>query len=220
MGPSWAWAGLGFAWGQSLRKWAGPWGWGWGLGLPLPPQVPELELTPLETPESLPPTLAHGTRRRLWDSIRRGGLSRRGRTHIHLAPGLPGDAGVLSGERRLPPLQLGTTQASGEVGDQPRPRVREDQALELGDNPGVRGAGRGPGLSSSQESAQQAGRIRPLQEVGENPGVQAPAPHRSPWSLQGCGRTRRWPSSSMGHRRWQVRAAGGTRASGPLAPTI
>ncbi|XP_019378948.1 PREDICTED: tRNA 2'-phosphotransferase 1 [Gavialis gangeticus] len=62
-------------------------------------EVPELELTPLETPESLPPTLAHGTRRRLWDSIRRGGLSRRGRTHIHLAPGLPGDAGVLSGMR-------------------------------------------------------------------------------------------------------------------------
>ncbi|XP_059574515.1 tRNA 2'-phosphotransferase 1 isoform X1 [Alligator mississippiensis] len=68
------------------------WGCTWG-------QVPELELTPLETPESLPPTLAHGTRRRLWDSIRRGGLSRRGRTHIHLAPGLPGDAGVLSGMR-------------------------------------------------------------------------------------------------------------------------
>ncbi|XP_075345991.1 LOW QUALITY PROTEIN: tRNA 2'-phosphotransferase 1 [Mycteria americana] len=62
-------------------------------------QVPELELTPLRTPEALPPTLAHGTRRRLWAPIRAGGLAPMGRTHIHLAPGLPGDPGVRSGMR-------------------------------------------------------------------------------------------------------------------------
>ncbi|XP_075583237.1 LOW QUALITY PROTEIN: tRNA 2'-phosphotransferase 1 [Pelecanus crispus] len=54
-------------------------------------QVPALELTPLRTPEELPPTLAHGTRRRLWAPIRAGGLAPMGRTHIHLAAGLPGD---------------------------------------------------------------------------------------------------------------------------------
>ncbi|XP_068280653.1 tRNA 2'-phosphotransferase 1 isoform X2 [Nyctibius grandis] len=62
-------------------------------------QVPALELTPLRTPAALPPTLAHGTRRRLWPPIRAGGLSPMGRTHIHLAPGLPGDPGVRSGMR-------------------------------------------------------------------------------------------------------------------------
>ncbi|XP_074915494.1 tRNA 2'-phosphotransferase 1 [Buteo buteo] len=62
-------------------------------------QVPALELTPLRTPEALPPTLAHGTRRRFWPPIRAGGLAPMGRTHIHLAPGLPGDPGVRSGMR-------------------------------------------------------------------------------------------------------------------------
>ncbi|XP_004618560.1 tRNA 2'-phosphotransferase 1 isoform X1 [Sorex araneus] len=62
-------------------------------------QVPELELTPLETPEALPPVLVHGTFWRHWPSILHCGLSCCGRTHIHLAPGLPGDPEVTSGLR-------------------------------------------------------------------------------------------------------------------------
>nr|XP_025860368.1 LOW QUALITY PROTEIN: tRNA 2'-phosphotransferase 1 [Vulpes vulpes] len=62
-------------------------------------QVPELELMPLETPQALPPMLVHGTFWQHWPSILLKGLSCRGRTHIHLAPGLPGDPGVISGMR-------------------------------------------------------------------------------------------------------------------------
>ncbi|XP_006149878.1 tRNA 2'-phosphotransferase 1 isoform X2 [Tupaia chinensis] len=62
-------------------------------------QVPELELVPLETPQALPPVLVHGTFWKHWPSILLKGLSCQGRTHIHLAPGLPGDPGVISGMR-------------------------------------------------------------------------------------------------------------------------
>ncbi|XP_025734019.1 tRNA 2'-phosphotransferase 1 isoform X1 [Callorhinus ursinus] len=62
-------------------------------------QVPELELMPLETPEAFPLRLVHGTFWQHWPSILLKGLSCRGRTHIHLAPGLPGDPGVISGMR-------------------------------------------------------------------------------------------------------------------------
>ncbi|XP_010597387.1 tRNA 2'-phosphotransferase 1 isoform X2 [Loxodonta africana] len=62
-------------------------------------QVPELELMPLETPQVLPPVLVHGTFWQHWPSILLKGLSCRGRTHIHLAPGLPGDPDVISGIR-------------------------------------------------------------------------------------------------------------------------
>ncbi|XP_074129464.1 tRNA 2'-phosphotransferase 1 isoform X3 [Sminthopsis crassicaudata] len=62
-------------------------------------QVADLELTPLRAPQDLPPVLVHGTYRRHWRSIRREGLSRRGRTHIHLCPGLPGETHALSGMR-------------------------------------------------------------------------------------------------------------------------
>ncbi|XP_052046900.1 tRNA 2'-phosphotransferase 1 isoform X1 [Apodemus sylvaticus] len=62
-------------------------------------QVPELELIPLETPQALPLTLVHGTFWKHWPSILLKGLSRQGRTHIHLASGLPGDPGVISGIR-------------------------------------------------------------------------------------------------------------------------
>ncbi|KAL2805761.1 tRNA 2'-phosphotransferase 1 isoform 3 [Daubentonia madagascariensis] len=61
--------------------------------------VPELELMPLEMPQALPLMLVHGTFWKHWPSILLKGLSCRGRTHIHLAPGLPGDPGVISGMR-------------------------------------------------------------------------------------------------------------------------
>ncbi|XP_073207869.1 tRNA 2'-phosphotransferase 1 isoform X2 [Lepidochelys kempii] len=63
-------------------------------------QVSELELIPLLEPTALPQTIAHGTYLRHWPAICRGGLSRMGRNHIHLAPGLPGDGHVLSGMRQ------------------------------------------------------------------------------------------------------------------------
>ncbi|XP_013922751.1 PREDICTED: nucleoside diphosphate-linked moiety X motif 22-like isoform X1 [Thamnophis sirtalis] len=62
-------------------------------------QVPELELTALQTLKDFPETVAHGTLLRHWPAIRQHGLSRMGRTHIHLAPGLPGEGAVLSGMR-------------------------------------------------------------------------------------------------------------------------
>ncbi|GAB1302118.1 tRNA 2'-phosphotransferase 1 [Apodemus speciosus] len=49
-------------------------------------QVPELELIPLQTPQALPSTLVHGTFWKHWPSILLKGLSRQGRTHIHLVP--------------------------------------------------------------------------------------------------------------------------------------
>ncbi|KAM8793764.1 tRNA 2'-phosphotransferase 1 [Eudromia elegans] len=61
--------------------------------------VPALELEPLVAPAQLPPTLAHGTRRRRWGAIRARGLRPMGRLHVHLAPGLPGEPGVRSGIR-------------------------------------------------------------------------------------------------------------------------
>ncbi|TKC51224.1 hypothetical protein EI555_004291, partial [Monodon monoceros] len=60
-------------------------------------KVPELELIPLETPQALPLVLVHGTFWQHWPSILLKGLSCRGRTHIHLAAGLLGDPGVISG---------------------------------------------------------------------------------------------------------------------------
>ncbi|XP_008119587.1 tRNA 2'-phosphotransferase 1 isoform X4 [Anolis carolinensis] len=59
-------------------------------------QVSELELVPLLNPSDFPEIVAHGTYLHHWPAIRKDGLSRMGRSHIHLAPGLPGDAAVLS----------------------------------------------------------------------------------------------------------------------------
>lgn len=73
-------------------------------------QVPALELIPLETPQALPLMLVHGTFWRHWPSILLKGLFRQGRTHIHLAPGLPGDPGVISGP--APTLLAGAAPSS------------------------------------------------------------------------------------------------------------
>lgn len=51
------------------------------------------------TSESSVPFVVHGTYYRHWDSIKKQGLSRMNRRHIHFAPGLPGEDGVISGMR-------------------------------------------------------------------------------------------------------------------------
>ncbi|XP_032819970.1 tRNA 2'-phosphotransferase 1 isoform X1 [Petromyzon marinus] len=63
-------------------------------------QVEELDLQPITLHGSdLPECAVHGTFARHWPSILRDGLSRRGRAHIHMAPGEPGAEGVISGMR-------------------------------------------------------------------------------------------------------------------------
>ncbi|XP_076148362.1 tRNA 2'-phosphotransferase 1 isoform X1 [Alosa pseudoharengus] len=64
-------------------------------------QVADLELRAVH-PEAqdFPQEGIHGSYLKHWPSIRNQGLSRMGRTHIHLAPGLPGEQGVISGMRK------------------------------------------------------------------------------------------------------------------------
>ncbi|XP_063046740.1 tRNA 2'-phosphotransferase 1 [Engraulis encrasicolus] len=64
-------------------------------------QVADLELRALrpDAPDC-PPEGIHGSYMKHWPSIRTQGLNRMGRTHIHLAPGLPGEGGVISGMRK------------------------------------------------------------------------------------------------------------------------
>ncbi|XP_028665539.1 tRNA 2'-phosphotransferase 1 [Erpetoichthys calabaricus] len=63
--------------------------------------VEHLELTPIHTSsEDVPVTAVHGTYLRNWNAIQSHGLSRMNRTHIHLAPGLPGQGQVVSGMRK------------------------------------------------------------------------------------------------------------------------
>ena len=45
-------------------------------------------------------TVIHGTYEKNWDSIKKSGLSRMKRNHIHFAKGLPGKDGVISGMRQ------------------------------------------------------------------------------------------------------------------------
>ncbi|KAF7728379.1 tRNA 2'-phosphotransferase 1 [Apophysomyces ossiformis] len=45
------------------------------------------------------PIVVHGTYLERWSSIQRQGLKTMSRNHIHLAPGLPSDEGVISGMR-------------------------------------------------------------------------------------------------------------------------
>ncbi len=62
-------------------------------------QVTDLELRPvaLDDPD-YPKEAVHGSYMKNWPSIHSQGISRMNRTHIHLAPGLPGEGGVISGE--------------------------------------------------------------------------------------------------------------------------
>ncbi|KAL7569295.1 hypothetical protein ACA910_016842 [Epithemia clementina (nom. ined.)] len=58
-----------------------------------------LEEIPADALATLP-VIVHGTYFDAWRKIQSsGGISRMGRTHIHFAPGLPGDNGVVSGMR-------------------------------------------------------------------------------------------------------------------------
>ncbi|KAK5864696.1 hypothetical protein PBY51_015917 [Eleginops maclovinus] len=60
-------------------------------------QVMDLELKPvLAGSPDCPAEAVHGSYLRNWSSIQQQGLSRMRRTHIHLAPGLPGADGVIS----------------------------------------------------------------------------------------------------------------------------
>ncbi|KAK9472900.1 phosphotransferase KptA/Tpt1, partial [Dipodascopsis tothii] len=60
--------------------------------------VSALELAPIACAEECP-TAVHGTSRAAWAGIQQTGLSRMRRHHIHLAAGLPGSEGVISGMR-------------------------------------------------------------------------------------------------------------------------
>ncbi|XP_053735820.1 tRNA 2'-phosphotransferase 1 isoform X2 [Synchiropus splendidus] len=64
-------------------------------------QVKDLELKPVQAGSpDCPAEAVHGSYMRHWTSIQQQGLGRMRRTHIHLAPGLPGEDGVISGMRR------------------------------------------------------------------------------------------------------------------------
>ncbi|XP_016431735.1 tRNA 2'-phosphotransferase 1 isoform X2 [Sinocyclocheilus rhinocerous] len=55
----------------------------------------ELRAVALDDPD-YPREAVHGSYMKHWPSIRSQGISRMNRTHIHLAPGLPGEGGVIS----------------------------------------------------------------------------------------------------------------------------
>ncbi|XP_051932255.1 tRNA 2'-phosphotransferase 1 isoform X4 [Hippocampus zosterae] len=64
-------------------------------------QVTDLELKPVLTGSpDCPAEAVHGSYMCNWSSIQEQGLSRMRRTHIHLAPGLPQEDGVISGMRK------------------------------------------------------------------------------------------------------------------------
>lgn len=64
-------------------------------------QVVDLELKPVQAGSpDCPAEAVHGSYLRNWSSIQQQGLNRMKRTHIHLAPGLPGEEDVISGMRK------------------------------------------------------------------------------------------------------------------------
>jgi len=60
--------------------------------------VPDQLLTRLNC-ETIPPVCVHGTTFEAWETIKKMGLCRMARNHIHFAQGLPGTSGVISGMR-------------------------------------------------------------------------------------------------------------------------
>lgn len=60
--------------------------------------VKNLTLTPILDTESI--DVIHGTYYNNWKNIKKGGLSRMKRNHIHFAIGLPGNSKVISGMRK------------------------------------------------------------------------------------------------------------------------
>jgi 2'-phosphotransferase len=58
------------------------------------------ELLTKITDATLYPTVVHGTFSKFWPLIKASGLKRMTRNHIHFAPGLPKEEGVISGMRQ------------------------------------------------------------------------------------------------------------------------
>jgi 2'-phosphotransferase len=52
----------------------------------------------IEDPEQFP-TVIHGTYTKFWKLIKEEGLKKMARNHIHFAPGMPKEEGVISGMR-------------------------------------------------------------------------------------------------------------------------
>lgn len=61
-------------------------------------KVTDLELHLITNPDEYP-VVVHGTYKRFIQPIKQQGLSRMKRNHIHMAPGEPGESGVISGMR-------------------------------------------------------------------------------------------------------------------------
>lgn len=61
-------------------------------------EVNDTTLQPILDPSEAP-VAVHGTFRKNWEIIKKDGLSRMNRLHIHFAPGVPGESGVVSGLR-------------------------------------------------------------------------------------------------------------------------
>jgi len=63
-------------------------------------QVEDLQLTPITTTSAADfSEVVHGTYWKSWDQIKKIGLSRMNRVHIHFAIGKPGNKDVISGMR-------------------------------------------------------------------------------------------------------------------------
>lgn len=59
----------------------------------------EVDLTPLLKAADFPQNVIHGTNAKCWELIRKSGLSRMKRNHIHFASAIPSTAQVISGAR-------------------------------------------------------------------------------------------------------------------------